>query len=63
GYTVGAAWATGQEDRTGSLSPGKAADLIVLSHDVFAVEPEELLQTEVLLTVFDGRIVYRSDAL
>ena len=46
------------EDEVGTLEPGKAADVIVLSKNLFAVEPAEILNTEVDLTVFNGKVVY-----
>ncbi len=42
GYTLGPAYASGQLDRLGSLSPGKLADLVVLDRDIFAVPPSEI---------------------
>ncbi|MGB7876989.1 MAG: amidohydrolase, partial [Anaerolineales bacterium] len=59
GYTMGAAIATGQENVQGSLTPGKLADLIVLDQDIFKISPEKIHATKVVMTVFDGRIVYR----
>ncbi|MGD8405535.1 MAG: amidohydrolase [Anaerolineales bacterium] len=59
GYTMGAAIATGQETVQGSLTPGKLADLIVLNQDIFEIPPEQLHATKVVMTVFDGRIVYQ----
>jgi len=58
GYTVGAAWAGGQEARQGSLAPGKLADLIVLSDDPFTAPPERIAQTQVLATLVDGQLVH-----
>ncbi|MBI3979971.1 MAG: amidohydrolase [Chloroflexi bacterium] len=55
-YTLGSAYASGEERLKGSIEPGKLADLVVLSDDVFAVEPEAILKTRVEMTVFDGRI-------
>jgi hypothetical protein len=60
GYTVNAARALWREDDTGALSVGKSADLIVLDRDVFAVDPHDLPQTEVLLTLLEGREVHRA---
>jgi predicted amidohydrolase YtcJ len=60
GYTLGPAHASGQVSRQGSLTPGKLADVIVLDRDVLTIPPEEISSTQVLLTIFDGRIVYRS---
>lgn len=61
GYTMGPAYASGQSARQGSIVPGKLADLIVLDRDIFAISPEEIPDTQVELTVFDGQVVYRSE--
>jgi predicted amidohydrolase YtcJ len=57
-YTLGAAHASGEASEKGSLTSGKLADLIVLSHDIFRVDPTEMLRARVEMTVLDGRIVY-----
>jgi predicted amidohydrolase YtcJ len=57
-YTLGAAYASGEERAKGSIAPGKLADLVVLSRDIFEIRPGEILETEVLYTIFDGRVVY-----
>jgi predicted amidohydrolase YtcJ len=57
-YTVGSAYAEFQEDVKGSISVGKLADLVMLSDDIFEIKPEEIRNTEVLLTIVDGKIVY-----
>jgi hypothetical protein len=59
-YTLGAAYASGEARIKGSLTPGKLADLAVLSHDIFDIDPMEILDTRVKMTVFDGRIVHRA---
>lgn len=56
-YTVGSAYASGEERIKGSLEPGKLADLAVLSNDIFAIDPVEIQNTKVDLTIFDGRVV------
>jgi len=61
-YTFGAAFAVGEEGHWGALRPGSYADLLVLSRDIFAVAPEELLGTRVLATVVGGRLVYTDPA-
>jgi predicted amidohydrolase YtcJ len=43
----------------GSLSPGKLADLIVLNQEIFEIPPEQIQNTKVLMTVFDGRIAHQ----
>ena len=59
-YTMGAAVASGRQARIGSLSPGKLADLVVLDQDIFNISPLEIGKTQVVMTIFDGEIVYRS---
>jgi predicted amidohydrolase YtcJ len=61
-YTLGAAFAGRREKTEGSLGPGKLADLIVLSQDLFKIEPSEIAKTEVLLTMVGGKVVYQSPA-
>jgi predicted amidohydrolase YtcJ len=63
GYTLNAAYAGHREKQEGSLEPGKLADLIVVSQNLFEVQPSKLGQTEVLLTVVNGRIVFDSGKL
>ena len=58
GYTLGAATAAGEEGWRGSITPGKLADLVVLSDDIFASEPMDILAARVAITIFDGRLVY-----
>jgi predicted amidohydrolase YtcJ len=57
-YTINAAFALKQERTTGSLEPGKRGDFIVLDRDIFAVDPFDLHDTQVLATYIDGRKVY-----
>ncbi len=58
GYTMGSAFANFSEGDRGSITPGKAADLVVLSRDLFRLEPAEIPGTDVDLTIVDGRIVH-----
>jgi hypothetical protein len=58
-YTFGSAYAEFAEAEKGTLVPGKVADLVVLSQDIFAVPPASIQDARVVLTVTDGRIVYR----
>src|SRR2546427_8500792 len=60
GYTLGAAFAGNREKTEGSLEPGKLADLIVLSQDLFKIEPTDIGKTEVLLTMVGGKVVYHA---
>lgn len=61
-YTLDAAFAGHRERTEGSLEPGKLADMIVLSQDLFRIEPTEIGKTEVLLTMVGGKVVYQSAA-
>lgn len=54
-YTWGAAYAAGMEDRLGTLTPGKLADLVILDRDIFAVHPSAIPETRVLGTMVGGR--------
>ena len=58
-YTLNAAYVMRQEDRVGSLEPGKRADFIVLDQDLFEIPATEISKTKVLLTVMDGRVVHK----
>jgi len=60
-YTVNAAWAGFVEGERGTIEAGKLADLVVLDRDIFAIPAEEIAGVKVLMTVFDGRIVYGKD--
>jgi predicted amidohydrolase YtcJ len=62
GYTLGAAIAGQREKTEGSLEPGKVADLIVVSQDLFQIEPSDIVKTEELTTMVGGKIVYESPA-
>ena len=57
-YTVGSAFAEHQETVKGSIEPGKLADLVVLSRDIFSIAPEEIENVKVDLTIFEGRVIY-----
>ena len=57
-YTLGAAFASGEEAIKGSITPGKLADLVVLDRDIFTCPAEEILQTQVIATILDGKVVY-----
>ena len=58
-YTRDAAWASYDEHRKGSLERDMLADIVVLSQDIFSVSPARIAETDVAVTIFDGRIVYR----
>ena len=58
GYTRRAAHLTFEEDRKGSLEVGKLADMVVLSQDLLTIDPARTMDTEVDMTILDGRVVY-----
>jgi predicted amidohydrolase YtcJ len=61
-YTIDGAYASFEEAEKGSLAPGKRADLVVLSEDLFPQPPEAILKTRVLFTMVDGRVVHHDPA-
>ena len=58
--TVGPAWLEGQEERRGTLQPGRLADLVVLDRDLLACPPEQLGEVTVLATMVGGRWTHRA---
>jgi hypothetical protein len=62
-YTLGGAIASEHDSLTGTLAVGKAADVIVLSDDLFALAPQRIAKARVLLTLLNGRAVYRDSSL
>ncbi len=59
-YTLGAAYASGEERIKGSISVGKQADLVVLSRDIFEGQAQDVLGTEVEMTIVAGEVVFAS---
>ncbi len=57
-YTLNSAYAAFQENVKGSLTEGKLADFIVLDKNLFLISPDEIKNAKVLMTVFDGNIIY-----
>lgn len=57
-YTSTAAWQDFADDWKGTLEPGRAADLCVLDRPLLDLDPHEITQVQVDLTVFDGRVVF-----
>jgi predicted amidohydrolase YtcJ len=62
-YTSGSAYAEFTEHRKGRLKRGHLADLVVLSRDIFAVPPREILETRPVLTIVGGRVVFDAGQL
>jgi predicted amidohydrolase YtcJ len=61
-FTYNGAYANFLENEIGSIEVGKKADLIVLDQNLFEIPPNEIAKTKVLLTLVDGKEVYRDTA-
>jgi hypothetical protein len=61
-YTINGAYAAFEEDIKGSLTPGKLADITVLSRDITTIPEAEILDTEVVYTIVDGEVRYDRDS-
>jgi predicted amidohydrolase YtcJ len=59
-YTMGGAFAMRREKEEGSIEIGKLADLILVSQNIFEVEPRKIAETKSVLTMVGGRIVFES---
>jgi predicted amidohydrolase YtcJ len=57
-YTLDAAFGAFEEDIKGSISIGKLADFTIYNQDLMTVEEHEILNTEIVMTIFDGKVVY-----
>jgi predicted amidohydrolase YtcJ len=62
GYTIGAAYAGRREKTEGSIERGKLADIIIVSQNIFDIDPHRLAETKVLTTMVGGRVVYQAPA-
>ena len=60
-FTVNGAYASFEENRKGSITAGKVADFAVLSRDIFAIDPEEIKDVQVLATYVDGQLRYQAE--
>lgn len=58
-YTSGSAFGAFEESNIGTLEKGKLADITVLDRNLFTVDPEEILEAKVKMTVMDGQVVYK----
>ena len=58
-YTMGNAIAAFEEDIKGSITPGKLADITVLSQDLLTIPDDEIMQTEIVMTILGGKVRYR----
>jgi len=61
-YTMGSAYAEFQEKEKGSITPGKLADMVILSDDIFSIAPEKIRDVRVLKTYVGGKLTYDANA-
>jgi predicted amidohydrolase YtcJ len=61
-YTMGSAYAEFQENEKGSITPGKLADMVIISDDIFTIDAAKIREAKVLETIVGGRIVFDSGA-
>jgi hypothetical protein len=61
-YTLGAAFAGRREKTEGSLEVGKLADLIIVTQNIFDINPRKIASTKVVATMVGGRLVYQTNA-
>jgi hypothetical protein len=61
-YTMGSAYAEFQENQKGSITPGKLADMVLLSDDIFKIDPVKIRDVKVLKTIVGGKVVYDAGA-
>jgi predicted amidohydrolase YtcJ len=62
-YTMGSAYGGFAETTTGSPEPGKLADLVVWSHDVYSLSPEDVNDLAAEMTIAGGEVVYDAQKL
>jgi predicted amidohydrolase YtcJ len=64
-FTLNGAYAVNADDRIGSIENGKQADMIVLDRNLFDIDPSEIRDTQVLITMMGGQVVFdrASDSL
>jgi predicted amidohydrolase YtcJ len=60
-YTTGSAYAEFQEQEKGSITPGKLADMVLLSDDIFTIDPAKIRDAKVLKTIVGGKLVWDHD--
>jgi predicted amidohydrolase YtcJ len=60
-YTLDAAYGAFEENIKGSITAGKLADFTIYDQDIMTIEEDKILSTEVVMTIFDGRVVYKKE--
>jgi predicted amidohydrolase YtcJ len=59
-YTMGSAYAEFQEKEKGSITTGKLADMVLVSADIFSIDPAKIREAKVLQTIVGGKVVWDS---
>ena len=59
-YTMGSAYAEFQDKEKGSITPGKLADMVLLSDDIFTIDPVKIRDAKVLKTIVGGKVIWDS---
>jgi len=62
-YTQGGAYSSFDENEKGKIMPGYLADTIVYSQYLFEITPMDTYKTKIVLTIFDGKIIYENKKL
>ncbi|MGD2135495.1 MAG: amidohydrolase [Gemmatimonadales bacterium] len=62
GYTTGAAFAAFLDDRLGTIEEGKYADLVVLSEDILTMDPVDIPNAQVDVTIAEGEVVFERES-
>ena len=60
GYTRDAAYAEFKENEKGQIKEGYLADMVLFSHDLFSLKPEEILTAKPVMTIVDGKVVFEA---
>jgi hypothetical protein len=60
-YTMGSAYAEFQEKEKGSITPGKLADMVLLSDDIFSIPPAKIKDVKVVKTILGGKVVWDAE--
>lgn len=62
-YTINAAWLMREDKIKGSIEPGKLADFCVIGKDIMTVDPHEIMNIPIIMTIVDGKVAYSDGAL
>ncbi|MDG1707396.1 MAG: amidohydrolase family protein, partial [Emcibacteraceae bacterium] len=60
-YTIDGAYGGHNENNTGSIAAGKLADIVVLSDNIFEIDPSQIINTRVEMTIIGGDVLYKAE--